>query len=503
MSLTFIGNHRSATIQSGSAGKLNYAIAGNYDTITAGDYVGILAGSYDTITLGNNGFVVAGWYDTITAGDNNTIVVADRNVIQAGNNDTVYAGNYNTISLSSGHVSAGNNDTINLPVGGILFLDKLGSNGTINASKATLNFDDHITATINGTGDTLNVAPGDMITIGGVGGATPSKSSFSMGTGSGATLNGGLGIDTFTSGASYDGGNRYVVSYHDGADGFAGIGNCINYAPLTYRVSVDLNAQVGYGIDAGGGTLWTDTYVNMQQAKAAIADGNDLSGSDAFFSELKGSQGSVTYHAGSAGARIFWGSDGLVNNGLTPATATSLGPNAGDVAGANIAYGGAGTDEFYWWNQPGKLSNLYGQTIYNFDPTHDDLNFSELAQTTGSSQWRANHTSGSNVTPHFYAVTTSFDADPNNPAVLHDDNPLDWVAVSLSADGMDTLVQFAQNGSGAGGTNSGAFQTAAVLKGTDLFAQDSAAYHGGAAVSGSQVVLDLYAHNNLVFNHTI
>src|SRR5205823_6104384 len=135
-------------------------------------------------------------------------------------------------------------------------------------------------------------------------------------------------------------------------------------------------------------------------------------------------------------------------------------------------YAGTGTDEFYWRNQPhGKgLSNM-GETIYNFSVTLDAFNFSEFA-IVGA--------------PFANASGRNFNASVGTDGFV--DYLFNWFNVALDGNG-NTDVLFNKFGDG----NSQHFQTAAVLKGVDLFG----AYGVQSASPGAsqQVVQDLYSYN--------
>jgi hypothetical protein len=84
------------------------------------------------------------------------------------------------------------------------------------------------------------------------------------------------------------------------------------------RVVVDLNAGIGQGCDSSGDLLWVDIYTNIQQVKASAANRDVLTGSNAFYCELKGAGGSTTLYGGAAGDRIIWSSadaSGVANAG--------------------------------------------------------------------------------------------------------------------------------------------------------------------------------------------
>jgi hypothetical protein len=269
-------------------------------------------------------------------------------------------------------------------------------------------------------------------------------------TGSSTTIDGGLGTDTFTAGAGYDGGNHFIGSAQSNANGFDAIGSCANYASLGSRVTVNLNTGTGQRFDASGNQLWTDSYTNIQQVKAGQLNGNILTGNDSYFCELKGGIGSATYHGGAAGDRIIWSSAGAT--GLL------------DGQGSDVAYGGSGADEFYWRNSPGGkgVSNL-GETIYGFNTAQgDDLNLSEFAD------------SG------FAGVTQPFNGA----------NLFSFADISLSANGQDTDVWFDKTGSG------NFTHLAAVLKNDNLFTAFGVT--DTSNVGAQQVVQDMYNTGHLV-----
>jgi hypothetical protein len=471
MTSVFIGNNQVATLGSGTAASPLNVSVGNNDIVTAGNDVSMVAGNNDTIIISDSNFLMVGNNDTVTAGSNDTII--------ANNNDT--------ISMGTGVLSLGSNGSVTLSAGTTLTVTHLGSNdvlhdggtvvnGRLIGGGNTFNFGTLETATLFGTGDTLNAAAGDVITIGGSGGADPTRSVFSIGSGTtGATINGGLGIDTFSPGTGYQGGNDYIGSAHSNADGFAGIGNRIDYASTRdanghiIRVVADLNAGTGSGYDGSGNLLWTDAYNGMQQVVAAGANGNVLIGSDSFYTELVGSAGSVTYDGGAAGDRIIWSS----------ADASGV-ANAGN--GLDVAYAGSGADEFYWRNQPHvQGASNFGQTIYQFSVALDGLNFSEWT-TVGA--------------PFANVSGRNFDPTVGNNGLVND--LFNWVGVTLDGSG-NTDVLFDKFGDG----NSQHFQTAAVLEGVNLF--DVYGVSPASPGASQQVVEDLYFHNGhsvLVFNQT-
>jgi hypothetical protein len=66
-----------------------------------------------------------------------------------------------------------------------------------------------------------------------------SSSHVVVGATSAATIINGVGVDTFTPGTGYDGGNDYVASAQDYQNGFIAFGSCANYASLACRVTVN------------------------------------------------------------------------------------------------------------------------------------------------------------------------------------------------------------------------------------------------------------------------
>jgi hypothetical protein len=81
-----------------------------------------------------------------------------------------------------------------------------------------------------------------------IGGPATTKHSVGVGaTSNGTTINGGLGVNTFTAGTHYDGGNYYIASSQNHANGFAAIGSCINCASLDCRVTINFNTEIGEG----------------------------------------------------------------------------------------------------------------------------------------------------------------------------------------------------------------------------------------------------------------
>jgi len=273
-------------------------------------------------------------------------------------------------------------------------------------------------------------------------------------TAAGTTLNGGLGTDTFSAGAGYDGGNHYIGSLGTQAELFAGQGNCMNYSGLACRVTVNYNTGVGQGFDASGNLLWTDTYTTMEQVKGAQLNGDVLTGSNAYFNELKGGLGQTTYYDGSAGDRVIWGEAGAT--GLV------------DGHGTDIAYLGTGDDELYWRNQPTNSKGVsnFGETAYGFSVAQgDDINLSEF------------------TTAGFAGVARAF-AGASDLA--------NWVNVALS--GNDTQVQFDKTGTG------NFTQTAVTLKNDNLFADFGVADHSSAGAQ--QVVQDMFSTGHLVLTTT-
>src|SRR5579872_415256 len=482
-----VKNNLIALVGSGTAtAQLNVAV-GNNDTVTAGNYVSMSAGANDVITLGDYGVVVTGNHSDASASDNDLLVVGNNDSVVAGNNDTIIAGNNDTITMGAGILSLGNNGSVTLDAGASLSVIHLGCNDVLHDGSAIVNgklvvggnsiaFGAFEKATLYGTGDTLNAAAGDVITIGGTGGAAPTLGVFTIGNNaSGATFNGGLGIDTFSPGTGYVGGNHYIGSYHGDADGFAAIGNCINYTSTAdssgdaVRVVVNLNTGTGSGYGGSGNQLWADTYTNIQQVKASAANGNVLTGSDSYYGELKGAAGSVTYYGGAAGDRIIWSS----------ADASGV---AGAGQGLDIAYAGTGGDEFYWRNQPhGKGVSNMSETIYNFSVTADDLNFSEWT-TLGA--------------PFANLSGRNFDPTIGSNGLVND--LFNYIGVALDGNGnTDLLLDKLGDG------NSQNFHTAAVLEGVDLFG----AYGVQATAPGAaqQVIENLYSYNGhsaLVLNQT-
>ena len=409
--------------------------------------------------LNGNALAIAGGGNTVVMLNNNNLLISDMRTIATGFagtiafGDTITAANNNSIELDYGLV-LGKSDTVTVNFAPSITdgRNTILLNDTVIASNS-----DVITFADSGEAVTLSVGRSDMIATTGsndtitIGGDASSESSMRVGTtGAGTTINGGLGSDTFTAGSGYIGGVAYIGSVRGFEDGFDAIGNCVNYSSFSCRVTVDDNSGLGQGFDASGNLLWTDTYSNIQQIKAGQLDGNILTGSNAYYCELKGSIGQTTYYGGAAGDRIVWSSAGA--GGQLDGRAT------------DIAYGGSGPDEFYWRNSPGgKGVSNFGETIFGFNPGQgDDLNFSEFAD------------SG------FAAVTTAFTFA----------NLADWVDVSLSADGQDTDFWFDRTGGG------NFTQLAAVLKNENLFSAYSVADYSNAGAQ--QVVHDMYASGALV-----
>jgi hypothetical protein len=446
--------------------------AGDYDTITlSGGGNNITAHDHDVITISGGGNTVAMHnYDSLTVNDTRSLADGYVGSVLFGDTISIY---YNdTVSLNY-TLQLGNSDSVTVDfqphitentelIGGLLRL--LSGSGDAITEAFSVLAGAHDTISFSGSGQavSLSLGIGDTIATTGandtitIGGTAATKSSVTVGaTASGTTINGGLGTDTFTAGSGYDGGNHFIGSAQSNADGFVAIGSCANYANLDCRVTVNLNTGVGHGFDATGTQLWTDTYTNIQQVKAGRLDGNVLTGSDSYFCELKGGVGSTTYHGGAAGDRIIWSSAGTT--GLL------------DGRGTDIAYSGSGADEFYWRNSPGGkgVGNL-NETIYGFNTAQgDDLNLSEL------------------VLPGFSGVTQAFNST--------DSNPLNWVTISLSANGQDTNVWLDRNGIG------NFTQIAAVLKNDNLFS-DFGVTDTSSAGAG-QVVQDMYNTGHLVLTH--
>lgn len=428
-------------------------IAGNNDTITlTGGNDVILTKDYATITINGGG-------NQVTVNNDSSVTINDARSFADGYSgsilfsDMITAKDYNTVSLNY-TASLGASDNVSINFNPLLIL---GTGDTVNAAY-TVNAGKGDTIAFTGSGESilLNAGSGDTILTSGVndtitiGGAAATKSSMTIGaTAAGTTIDGGLGTDTFTAGAGYTGGVSYAGSAHGYQDGFNAIGSCANYSGLACRVTVNFATDIGQGFDRGGNLLWTDTYKNVQQVKAASADGNILTGSDAYYCELKGGLGGATYNGGAAGDRVIWSSAG----------ATGL----NDGHSTDVAYAGAGNDEFYWRNSPGGkgLSNL-GEAIYGFNIGQgDDLNLSEFA------------------TAGFAGVNRAF-GGANDLA--------NWV--NVSSNGNDTNVWFDKTGSG------NFTQLAAVLKNDNLFADFGVTNQSSA---GAQLVVqDLYNTGHLV-----
>ncbi len=445
---------------------------GNGLTINGAGSNMIVPGDNDTITLASAGnsvtvhdhaaIVINGGGNTVSLHDKGSLTINDARTMDAGVSgsiafgDSITVHDNNAIALNY-TLNLGASDVVSVNFNPLLSHnngDTVAQNYVVNAGKADIiGFSgSNQSVLVNlGSGDTLTSSgANDYITVGG---AAATKSSMTVGaTASGTTIDGGLGTDTFTGGVGYDGGNHYIASAHDYIDGFNAVGSCINYSSLGTRVTVNLNTGIGTGYDASGNALWQDTYTNVQQVKASKVDGNDLTGSDTFYCELKGGLGSATYHGGGGGDRIIWGSAGAT--GLL------------DGQGTDIAYGGSGNDEFYWRNSPGGkgVSNM-GETINGFSTSQgDDLNLSEFAQ-------------------------AGFAGVPRSFANVADDLT-NWVNVALSADGSSTLVQFDKSGTGT------SFQTAATLMNDNLYADYGVTDHGSAG--SAQVLNDLYSAGHLV-----
>ena len=443
--------------------------AGDYDTITmSGGGDNVTAHDHDVITITGGGNTVAMHNnDTLTVNDARTEADGFVGGVNFGDaislyyNDTISL-NYSLTLGSSDSVTVGfqPNVTQNSDLVGALLGLLLGSGDQVNKSFTVL-AGSHDTISFSGPSEaiSLTVGSGDTIITTGssdtitIGGTATTKSSMTVGaTAAGSTINGGLGTDTFTAGSGYDGGNHYIGSAQTNADGFNAIGSCANYANLSDRVTVNLNSGSGQGFDASGNQLWTDTYTTIQQVKAGQLDGNVLTGSNSFFCELKGGLGSTTYYGGNAGDRIIWSSAGAT--GLLDGQST------------DVAYAGKGSDELYWRNSPGGkgVSNT-GEAIYGFSVGQgDDLNLSEFAD------------------GGFAGVTNSFTGT--------DSNPLNWVNVSLAANGQDTDVWFDKSGTGT------FTQIVAVLKSDNLFSDYGVSDTSSA---GAQLVVqDMYNAGNLV-----
>ena len=463
----------------------NASVSGSgNDTVVGGNNVtGTFTGGNNSISVGNGAaFTITGGGNNVSMHDSGSLAITDARSVANGFSGSVTFGD--TVSYHSGDsialnyslalgngasVSVNFNPTLNAQSGAIgdqitdNFLITAGNSDLVNfagsGQAVTLNAAGSDTVTTTGTNNTILIgnsatAGASAATQAATGGACTNGIVVSVGaTAAGTTFDGGLGTDTFTAGAGYDGGNHYIGSMGSQAQLFAGTGNCMNYSGLQCSVVVNYNTGVGQGFDANGNLLWTDTYTNMEQVKGAQLGGNVLTGSNAYFNELKGGLGQTTYHDGAGGDRIIWGEAGAT--GLL------------DGQGTDMAYLGSGTDELYWRNQPmnSKGVSNFGETVYNYQ-TQDDFNFSELA------------------TQGYSGVSHSFGGagDLSN-----------WVQVELSSNGVDTLVQFDKSGTG---TN---FQTAATLKDVNLFS----AYGAANNVAGAaQLLQDMYAGGSLIFSQT-
>ena len=413
--MTITGGGSSVTMRDSGSLTINDArsvAAGASASVSFGDTVSYRSG--DTIglnyslALGNGASVSVNFSPTLNAQSGaSSDQITDNFLIAAGNADLVnFTGANQAITLNAGGAdsvtTSGVNDTITIA-----------NSATAGASAAT----QAATGGACTNGIVLNVGA----------------------TAVGTTFNGGIGTDTFAAGAGYDGGNHYVGSMGDQAQLFAGTGNCLNYSALKCSVMVNYNTGIGQGFDANGNLLWTDTYTDIEQVKGARLDGNVLTGSNAYFNELKGGLGQTTYHDGAGGDRIIWGEAGAT--GLL------------DGQGTDMAYLGSGTDELYWRNQPmnSKGVSNFGETVYGYQ-TKDDFNFSELA------------------TAGYSGVSRSFGgvSDLGN-----------WVNIELASNGLDTLVQFDKTGTASN------FQTAATLTNVNLFA----AYGVANSVAGETQLL--------------
>ncbi|HTZ37947.1 MAG TPA: hypothetical protein VMB84_18095 [Stellaceae bacterium] len=457
------------------------SIIGFGNSVSAHDHASInVAGGGDSVTMHDSGsLTIAGGGNNITLHDKDSVTINDARSESDGFagsvnfGDTISAHNNDTIALNY-TLNLGNSDNVS-----VVFqpnvTDQPGGNSTatpnnlINAGDAdTINFagaGEAIRLNAGGNNVLTTTGANDTITIGNsatanssasTGGACSNGIILTVGaTAAGTTFNGGLGTDTFTAGAGYDGGNHYIGSLGTQAELFSA-GNCVNYSGLDCRVTVNYNTGVGQAFDASGNLLWTDTYTNVEQVKAAELNGNVLIGSNAYFNELKGGLGQTTYYDGAGGDRIIWGEAGTT--GLL------------DGQGTDIAYLGNGTDELYWRNQPQNSKGVsnFGETAYGFNTAQGDtLNFTELA------------TSG------FAGVGNAFNTG--------DTNILNWVNVSLAGNGQDTDVWFDKSGSG------NFSQVAVVLKNDNLFSQYGAATGASGA---AQVVQDLYSAGHIVLNLT-
>jgi hypothetical protein len=356
----------------------------------------VVAGSNQSVAVGNNVDVVAilGSNDTISGGSDDWMLVGNGDFVTAGAGSTITAGNYDTIVQASGTVDAGNNDVITLVTGGSLLLSGLGSGDLINAGgltatgvavagdgTITLGANQHVT--IDGTGDTIMGAQGDYVTFGGQAGsssgAAQTKVSDTVGANTtGITLDSGLGTDTIAGGVGYEGGNAYIGSYHDDADGAAGIGSCINYSDLGLTAAdaglyttVNLDTGIATGYAATGQVLWTDTLVDMQQAKAANGNGDVLISNNSYYCELKGAGGTTSYYAGDNGTTVYWGWNTDVSQDI------AYGDTNPNAAGSEFAWRIDASDPN--GNDPTRAASVLGETIVNFeDIATNTLNFSAV-----------------------------------------------------------------------------------------------------------------------------
>ncbi|MBV9859915.1 MAG: hypothetical protein JO038_07425 [Alphaproteobacteria bacterium] len=449
------------TLTGGNNDTLTVATSGN--TLTGGNYNSIVInGGNNTITLLNSDTVVINDARTEANGFSGTVTYGDTVAMQSngsltlnytlnlGNSDVVSA-NFNPLLTLGNGSSAAANYIINAGTSDSIAFSGSGQAVVLNAGGSN-------TLTTTGSNDTITI--GNSATANSsasTGGACSNGIIMTVGqTAAGTTFNGGLGTDTFTAGAGYDGGNNYIGSTGTNAQLF-NAGNCVNYSGLSCRVTVNYNTGVGQGYDANGNLLWTDTYNGMEQVKGAKLDGNVLTGSNTYFNELKGGLGQTTYYDGTAGARVIWGEAGAT--GLL------------DGQGTDIAHLGNGDDEIYWRNQPSNSKGVsnFGETAYGFNVAQgSDLNFTELA------------TAGYAGVSHSFAGTA---ADATN-----------WVNVSLASNGQDTNVWFDKSGSG------NFTQIAVTLKGDNLFADFGVNSHPQKA--SAQVVQDMFNAGNLVLNQT-
>ena len=469
------------TIVGGSNDTINLSGGGNSVTVLDGAAITI-GGGNNSLSMRDNGTAtIAGGANTVTMRDNDSLTIND-NRTMADNfsgavtfGDTISYHNSDTIALNytlnlgaSDTVTIGYNTSTTAQAGasgtsiGATEIVNAGSSDVMSfagsGQAVVLNAGGKNTLTTTGSNDTITI--GNSATANSsasTGGACSNGIIITVGaTGSGTTLNGGLGTDTFTAGAGYDGGNNYIGSTGTNAQLF-NAGNCVNYSGLSCRVTVNYNTGVGQGYDANGNLLWTDTYNGMEQVKGAKLDGNVLTGSNTYFNELKGGLGQTTYYDGTAGARVIWGEAGAT--GLL------------DGQGTDIAHLGNGDDEIYWRNQPSNSKGVsnFGETAYGFNVAQgSDLNFTELA------------TAGYAGVSHSFAGTA---ADATN-----------WVNVSLASNGQDTNVWFDKSGSG------NFTQIAVTLKGDNLFADFGVNSHPQKA--SAQVVQDMFNAGNLVLNQT-